>query len=97
MSNQYGDFTKKVFDGFFIYIHVYVFVSRYFIIIEINIRGESRHFHKGGGGPFFLEKISDFKAICFKKNQKMPRRNLKRKLQIKVKRKMTRTKLEMFC
>ena len=54
-------------------------------------------FIRGGGGPFFLEKISDFKAICFKKNQKMPRRNLKRKLQIKVKRKMTRTKLEMFC
>jgi len=50
----------------------------------------------GGGGGFLLEKKSDFKTICFEKNQKILRRNSKRKLQNMIK-KMTRTKLEIFC
>jgi hypothetical protein len=33
-------------------------------------RGGSRHFHKGA--IFSREKKSDFKTICFKKNQKIP-------------------------
>jgi hypothetical protein len=47
------------------------------------LRGESRHFHK--------------KSFFFLKYQKIPRHNSKRKLQNMVKRKMTRTKLEIFC
>jgi len=46
---------------------------------------------------FFKETKSDFKTISFKKNQKIPRRNSKQKLQNMVKRKMTRMKLEIFC
>jgi len=41
--------------------------------------------------------IQEMKTICFKKNQKIPRHNSKRKLQYMVKRKMTSTKLEIFC
>jgi hypothetical protein len=41
--------------------------------------------------------ISDFKTICFKKNQKIPRPNSKRKLQNVVNGKVTITKLEIFC
>ena len=49
-------------------------------------------------GPVFIrKKKSDFKPISFKKNQKIPVSNSKRKLQNMVKRKMTRTKLEIFC
>ena len=57
------------------------------------MRGGFRHFHKGGG----LENKSDFKTISFKKYQKIPGRNSKRKLQNMTKRKITndniRTKL----
>ena len=38
---------------------------------------------KGGGGV--NKKKSDFNAICFTKNQRIPRRNSKRKLQSMVK------------
>ena len=55
-----------------------------------HTRGGSTHFHK-------KKRKSDFEAICFKKNQEIPGRNSKRKLQNMVKRKMTRTKLEIFC
>jgi hypothetical protein len=34
-------------------------------------RDESRHFLKQGEGDFLKRKISDFKTICFKKNQKI--------------------------
>ena len=44
-----------------------------------------------------LKEKSDFKTVCFKKNQKTERRNLKRKLQNMANRKMTRTKLEIIC
>ena len=43
-------------------------------------------------GGVLLEKKSDFKAICFKKNQKILSRNSKLKLQNMIKRKM-----EIFC
>ena len=52
------------------------------------LRGGSRPLHKGG--RFISE------TILFKKYQKIPTHNLKRKLQEMVKRKMTKTKLEMF-
>jgi hypothetical protein len=51
------------------------------------LRGGSRHFH-----ALFISE-----TIFFFKYQKIPRRNSKRKLQDMVKRKMTRTKLEIFC
>jgi hypothetical protein len=51
---------------------------------------------KRGGAVFFKEKKSDFKIICFKKHQKIPRRNSKRNLENLVQRKMTRTKLQIF-
>jgi hypothetical protein len=35
---------------------------------------KTKHFHDKGGG-------ADFKTICFKKKQKLPRHNSKRKLQ----------------
>jgi hypothetical protein len=57
-------------------------------------RGGPRHFHKGA--IFSREKKSDFKTICFKKNQKILCCISKRKLQNMVKRKMTRTKFEIF-
>ena len=47
--------------------------------------------------PILIRKISDFKTICFKKNQKIPRPNSKRKLQNVVKGQITITKLEIFC
>ena len=47
---------------------------------DISMKG------KGGG----------VKAICFTKKQKIARRDSKRKLQSIVKRKITRTKLEIF-
>ena len=50
---------------------------------------------RGGGGK--IERKIDFKTICIKKNQKIHRRNLKRELQNMVNRKMTSTKLEIFC
>ena len=60
-------------------------------------RGGSSHFHKRGGrAGFFKEKKSDFKIICFKKHQKIPRRNSKRNFENLVQRKMTRTKLRIF-
>ena len=43
-------------------------IQMYFCILY---RGGSRDFLKKGGGDFFFqEKTSDFKTICFKKNQK---------------------------
>jgi len=48
-------------------------------MVLMKVRGGSRNFHKRG--PFYLEKKSDFKTICFKKNQKLQRHNSKRKLQ----------------
>ena len=51
-----------------------------------------------GDSIFVLEKKLDFKANCFKKNQMIPEAyNSKRKLQNMVKRKLTRTQLEIFC
>ena len=50
-----------------------------------------------GDSIFVLEKKLDFKANCFKKNQMIPEAyNSKRKLQNMVKRKLTRTKLEIY-
>ena len=43
----------------------------------------------------FFRTKSDFKTICFKKNQKILRSNSKRQLQNMVKRKMTGTTLEI--
>ena len=60
------------------------------------IRCGSRHLPKGGGAFFFRKTKSDFKTICFKINQKIPRRNSKLKLQNMVKREMTRTSLKIF-
>ena len=60
------------------------------------IRCGSRHLPKGGGAVFFRKTKSDFKTICFKINQKIPRRNSKLKLQNMVKREMTRTSLKIF-
>ena len=37
-------------------------------------------------GPVFMRIISDFKTICFKKNQKISRPNSKQKLQYMVNR-----------
>ena len=54
-------------------------------------------FPKRGVYFIFKKKKSHFKTTCFKKNQKIPRRNSKRKFQNMVKRKMTWTKLEIFC
>jgi hypothetical protein len=88
---------QKKFLTVFLYIYMYMFLCQDILSLLKLISEANPDIFIRGGGPFFLEKISDFKAICFKKNQKMPRRNLKRKLQIKVKRKMTKTKLEMFC
>jgi hypothetical protein len=60
------------------------------------IRCGSRHLPKGGGAVFFRKTKSDFKTICFKINQKIPRRNSKLKLQNMVKREITRTSLKIF-
>ena len=60
------------------------------------IRCGSRHLPKGGGAFFFRKTKSDFKTICFKINQKIPRRNSKLKLQNMVKREITRTSLKIF-
>ena len=45
-------------------------------------------------GASGYRKQSEFKTIFFKNNEKIPRCNSKRKLQDKVKRKMTMTKLQ---
>lgn len=52
-------------------------------IMTCSRRG-SRHFHKGKEF-FFIEKKTDFKTICLKKNPKIQRCDSKRKLQHMVK------------
>ena len=47
------------------------------------------------GGPVLLRKKKGFQNNLFLR--KIQRRHSKRKLQTMVKRKMTRTKLEIFC
>ena len=50
--------------------------------LNADCRGEYRHLYKGAR---FNKKNIGFQTICFKKNQKTPRPNSKRKLQNIVK------------